>query len=215
MLYDKADGKHAIVICPDYDEWGYSLSEDVPPFSIASDGRIDNKDIYDLDGKPIVMPELYEWQKEIEPIVVAFSVGEPYDKDWADYHRRGLYIAHKLRQVLSPDFDLWYEAPLEDRSRTIPQMLLISQSKNVLICENLLGELEIITDPNKIKRIQDDQEKREWVTLPSGIKVGLLTNEEKTKLKERVKASMNPKFLEGLREARERYYRQQAQKLEK
>ena len=142
------------------------------------------------DGNPIIMPELYEWQKEIEPMVVAFSVGEPYDKDWADYHRRGLYIAHKLRQVLSPDFDLWYEAPLEDKSRTIPQMLLISQSKNVLICENLLGELEIITDPNKIKRIQDDQEKREWVTLPSGIKVGLLTNEEKTELKERVKARM-------------------------
>ena len=94
-------------------------------------------------------------------------------------------------------------------------MILISQSKNVLICENLLGELEIITDPNKIKRIQDDQEKREWVTLPSGIKVGLLTNEEKNKLKERVKARMNPKFLEGLREARERYYRQQSQKLEK
>ena len=140
------------------------------------------------DGNPIIMPELYEWQKEIEPMVVAFSVGEPYDKDWADYHRRGLYIAHKLRQVLSPDFDLWYEAPLEDRSRTIPQMLLISQSKNVLICENILGELEIITNPNKIKRIQDDQEKREWVTLPSGIKVGLLTDEEKTKLKERGKS---------------------------
>lgn len=27
--------KHAIVICPDYDEWGYSPSEDIPPFSIA------------------------------------------------------------------------------------------------------------------------------------------------------------------------------------
>ena len=72
--------------------------------------------------------------------------------------------------------------------RTIPQMILISQSKNVLIHENILGKLEIITAPNKIKRIQDDQEKREWVTLPSGIKVGLLTDEEKTKLKERGKS---------------------------
>ena len=77
------------------------------------------------DGNPIIMPELYEWQKEIEPIVVAFSVGEPYDKDWTDYHRRGLEIAHKLRQVLSSDFELWYEAPAEDKSGTISCRTLI------------------------------------------------------------------------------------------
>lgn len=125
MFYNRANEKHAIVICPDCDEWGYSLSEDIPPFSIAPDGRIDNEDIYDLDGKPIVILELYEWQKEIESIVVAFSVGEPYNKDWTDYHRRGLEIAHKLRQVLSPDFDLWYEAPLEDKSGTISGRVFI------------------------------------------------------------------------------------------
>ena len=125
MFYNRANEKHAIVICPDYDECGYSLSEDIPPFSIAPDGRIDNEDIYDQDGNPIIMPELYEWQKEIEPIVVAFSVGEPYDKDWTDYHRRGLEITHKLRQVLSSDFELWYEAPAEDKCGTIPRKLLV------------------------------------------------------------------------------------------
>ena len=125
MLHNEDKGKHTIVICPDYDEWGHSLSEDVPPFSIAPDGRIDNEEIYDQDGNPIIMPELYEWQKEIEPIVVAFSVGEPYDKDWTDYHRRGLEIAHKLRQVLSLDFELWYEAPAEDKSGTISCRTLI------------------------------------------------------------------------------------------
>ena len=125
MLHNEDKGKHTIVICPDYDEWGHSLSEDVPPFSIAPDGRIDNEESYDQDGNPIIMPELYEWQKEIEPIVVAFSVGEPYDKDWDDYHQRGLDIAHKLRKILSPDFELWYEAPSEDKSGTISSRTLI------------------------------------------------------------------------------------------
>lgn len=119
MLYNNDDGKRIIVICPDYDEWGYSPSGDISPFSIAPDGKIDNEDIYDQDGKPIVLPELYEWQQEIEPIVIASECGEPYEKDWADYHRRGLEIAHKLRKVLSSDFDLWYEAPFEDKSGTV------------------------------------------------------------------------------------------------
>ena len=66
MLHNNNDGKCIIVICPDYDEWGYSPSEDIPPFSIAPDGRIDNEDICDQGGKPIVMPELYEWQKDLE-----------------------------------------------------------------------------------------------------------------------------------------------------
>ena len=125
MLHNNDDGKRIIVICPDYDEWGYSPSGDIPPFGIAPDGRIDSESIYDKDGNPIVMPELYEWQKEIEPIIVASETGEKYEKDWADYHRRGLEIAHKVRKVLSPEFDLWYEAPFEDKSGTIPRKLLV------------------------------------------------------------------------------------------
>lgn len=119
MLHNEDKGIHTIVICPDYDEWGYSLSEDIPPFSIAPDGIIDSESIYDKDGNPIVMPELYEWQKEIEAIIIASETGEPYEKDWEDYHRRGIEIAHKLRKVLSTDFDLLYEAPYEDKSETI------------------------------------------------------------------------------------------------
>ena len=119
MLHNNNDEKRIIVICPDYDEWGYSPSEDIPPFSIAPDGRIDSESIYDKDGNPIVMPELYEWQKEIEPIIIASETGEPYEKDWADYHRRGLEIAYKFRAVLSSDFDLWYKAPFEDKSGMI------------------------------------------------------------------------------------------------
>ena len=125
MLHNNDDGKRIIVICPDYNEWGYSPSEDIPPFSIAPDGKIDNEDIYDRDGKPIILPELYEWQQEIEPIVIASETGEPYEKDWGDYHRRGLEIAHKFREILSPDFDLWYKVPAEDARNEAPDEMLI------------------------------------------------------------------------------------------
>ncbi|MBO5874199.1 MAG: hypothetical protein J6Q35_04115 [Rikenellaceae bacterium] len=124
MLHNEDKDKNTIVICPDYDEWGHSLSEDVPPFSIAPDGRNDSESIYDKDGNPIVMPELYEWQKEIEPIIIASETGEPYEKDWDDYHQRGLEIAYKFRAVLSSDFDLWYEAPFEDKSGTVSGEIL-------------------------------------------------------------------------------------------
>ena len=67
----------------------------------------------------LVLPELYEWQQEIEPIVIASETDDPYEKDWKDYHRQGLEIAHKLCKLLSSDFDLWYKAPFEDKSRTI------------------------------------------------------------------------------------------------
>ena len=87
MLHNNNDGKSIIVICPDYDGWGYSPSGDIPPFSTAPDGKIDNEDICDQDGKPLVLPELYEWQQEIEPIVIASETGEPYEKDWENYHR--------------------------------------------------------------------------------------------------------------------------------
>lgn len=117
--------KDVVLIKPDYDNrFAQSLFTDSADYDIAEDGTLDEQ-LYDQDGKPIVLPELYEWQKEIEPIVIASECGEQYEKDWADYHRRGMEIAHKLRKVLSSDFDLWYTAPFEDNSGTVVQWKLI------------------------------------------------------------------------------------------
>lgn len=117
--------KDVILINPDYDNcFAHSLLVDCADYTIEPDGILD-EDLYDKDGKPIVLPELYEWQQEIEPIVIASETGKPYEKDWVDYHRRGLEIAHKLRKELSTDFDLWYKAPFEDKSGTIDSEILV------------------------------------------------------------------------------------------
>lgn len=79
----------------------------------------------DKDGKPIEMKELDEWAYEIEAIVIASETGEPYEKDWTDYHRRGIALAKQLREKLPASTDLWYEAPFEDKSNTIPHRILI------------------------------------------------------------------------------------------
>ena len=79
----------------------------------------------DKDGNPIEMEEFDKWAYEIEAIVIASETGEPYEKDWDDYHRRGLELAKKLREVLPITTDLWYEAPFEDKSGTIPHRMLI------------------------------------------------------------------------------------------
>lgn len=108
--------KHIIRINPDYDVYLWD-EEDVA-------STLDD-DFYDQQGNSIVMPEFDEWAKEMSPVVEASETGEPYKKDWEDYHKRGLALAHQLRKQLSTDFDLWYEAPFEDKSGTISKRTLI------------------------------------------------------------------------------------------
>jgi hypothetical protein len=107
--------KHIVRICPDYNE--YLWDED----GVA----IEQEELYDNEGRPIQMPELDAWAHEISPIVVVSETGHPYEKDWPDFHKRGIKLAHQLRECLSPDFDLWYEAPFEDKSGIIPRKKLI------------------------------------------------------------------------------------------
>lgn len=108
--------KHVLRIDPDYDVIGFD-EEDV--------AWGDLEDIYDQQGRLIELPDLVEWAQEMHPIVVASETSEPYEKDWADYHRRGLELAQQLRRMASTDFDIWYEAPFEDESGTIPRRMLI------------------------------------------------------------------------------------------
>lgn len=113
--------KHILTIDPDVDQ--IFLDEDGVTWEADNDGVL--TDIYDKNGSPIVFMELKEWADEMFPIVVASATGEPYSKDWCDYHQRGLALAHQLREKLSTDFDLWYSAPFEDKSGTITDKILI------------------------------------------------------------------------------------------
>ncbi len=113
--------KDVLRIEPDYDAVLWD-SENVP-FYIEEDGTID--ELYDKEGRLIKIPGLLQWQEEIHPIVIACALGDSYEKDWKDYHRRGLELAKQLRSKLPTDFDLWYEAPFEDISGTIPKRTLI------------------------------------------------------------------------------------------
>lgn len=79
----------------------------------------------DKEGNPIEMEELDKWAYEIEEIVIASETGKPYEKDWVDYHRRGIALAKQLREKLPASTDLWYEAPYEDKSGTVKHPILI------------------------------------------------------------------------------------------
>lgn len=114
--------KSILTIDPDYDQ--VLIDQDGCSYSFYSDGLLE-ENICDKDGKPIYMKEMYEWQQEIEPIVIASATGQPYSKDWKDYHERGLKLAHELRKRLSPEIDLWYVAPYEDKSGIIDHPILI------------------------------------------------------------------------------------------
>jgi len=107
--------KHILRIEPDYDAIMFDENE-------VAYGM---EDIYDKKGNPINLRALESWAKEMRPIIDASAKGENCKKDWANYHRRGIELANKLREKLSTDFDLWYAAPFEDKSGTIPKPMLI------------------------------------------------------------------------------------------
>ena len=107
--------KHIVRICPDYNEYLWD----------ENGAAIGQDELYDNEGRPIQMPELDTWAHEMAHIVVDSETGRPYKKDWSDFHKRGIDLAHQLRERLSPDFDLWYEAPHEDKSKTITRRRLI------------------------------------------------------------------------------------------
>ena len=122
--------KDVVEICPDYDQFALSKFTDGPDYSISSNGEIDES-LYDKDGNPIVMPHLKKWKDELNWIVIASEAGIAYEKDWENYHARGLAIAKELREKLSSDFDLWYSAPFEDKSGTIPRSQLILENSDL------------------------------------------------------------------------------------
>ena len=107
--------KERILIRPDYRSF-LKNSEDVA----ISLGELESK-----DGLLVCLPALDVWAEEMKPVVLASELGEPYDKDWQDYHRRGLALAYQLRRLLSDDYDLWYEAPFEDKSGIIQSPIRI------------------------------------------------------------------------------------------
>jgi hypothetical protein len=110
-------------ICPDVDSLGEDLATGYD-ISIDYSGELGGG-LLSKSGEKIVIPELAEWQREIHSIVIASETSQPYEKDWADYHRRGLELAHQLRELLSDDCDLWYAAPVEDKSGTITKSIFV------------------------------------------------------------------------------------------
>ena len=102
------------------------IDPDVNSYIWDKEGSGGSVDCYDdKDWNPIEMEEFDKWAYEIEAIVIASETGETYEKDWEDYHRRGIALAHKLRERLPTSTDLWYVAPYEDKSGTIKHPILI------------------------------------------------------------------------------------------
>lgn len=107
--------KERILICPEFDYYLLDLENK----AIGLD------ELKDKGGKTIVMPELDAWADEMSSIVVASETGQIYEKNWKDYHNRGLELARLLRRRLSSDYDLWYEAPFYDMSGIVPNPIKI------------------------------------------------------------------------------------------
>lgn len=102
------------------------MDPDVDCFMRDTDGLVYSYDELDeLCGRTVIIPGLRKWEEEIEPIVIKSECGEPYNKDWKEYHERGLELARKVREALPRKYDLWYMAPFEDKSGTISKPMLI------------------------------------------------------------------------------------------
>ena len=92
-----------------------TIKPDHDVFLMHMDGRTEGfEGLEELCGKAIQIDGLEEWCHEIDPM------------DWEDFHRRGLVYAKQLRKVLPREYDLWYDAPFEDKSGIIkkPQLII-------------------------------------------------------------------------------------------
>lgn len=114
----QVDVKHIITINPYIKQLFYD--EDDCPYE-----NFEEDFIYTKQGMPMYFDDFTAWQSEIEDLVFE-TEGDSYEKDWKDFHCRGLSMAKRLRETLSTDIDVWYEAPYEDKSETIrsPQLIL-------------------------------------------------------------------------------------------
>lgn len=128
VSYEKAElrqiyVKRVLTICPAYDYIIIELDGTVIDVDLI-DGSLE--ELYDDKGETITIQGLKEWQCEIRHVVIDGEMGKDTSTfDWGNYHERGLLFAQQLREKLSSDFDLWYEAPIADNSGTIPQKRLI------------------------------------------------------------------------------------------
>lgn len=109
-------------IDPDYDICIEEISSEGIPIDVYDDTL---EDVLDATGSPIVIPGLSDWAEEIVGIIIDAATGKEYTFDWEDYHRRGIELANQLRSKLPTNIDLWYRAPFEDKSSTIPHPILI------------------------------------------------------------------------------------------
>ena len=104
-----------LTITPDYDV-----------FISHIDGSTEGyEELEDLCGSPVQIDGLEEWCREMAPVVIEAAVGKTYPMDWEDFHRRGIEFAKQLRKMLPKKYDLWYDAPFEDKSGFIKRPMLI------------------------------------------------------------------------------------------
>lgn len=78
---------------------------------------------------PISLSGVKEWVDEMFPIIVDANTGRPGEYQWRHFHERGIQFAQKLRDLLPVRYDVWYEAPFEDKSGIIPQPILLTKRK--------------------------------------------------------------------------------------
>lgn len=115
--------KRILTIDPDY--YATIIDTENMLVEVENESGYLDEELYDKDGNPIWMPEIAEWHREAKPVILESEMGNVIPFDWEDYHRRGIELAQRLRDKLSPDFDLWYYVPLADKTSKIPRKVFL------------------------------------------------------------------------------------------
>lgn len=127
-----------ITICPDvarelgFTEEGVSVdvSEDIVSWSDTEE------DIY-IEG-------ISEWYYDFDRVADYVNGNLPESFDVAGWHAKGLMFAKLLREKLPSDVELWYRAPFEDKSNTIPDPIQIIEGQTPDIALKLWKEASAI-----------------------------------------------------------------------
>lgn len=68
----------------------------------------------DIDDDVVVLSGLKEWKSQPIDICIKENIGEEGYFDWDSWNKKGIELAHKLRELLPNEYTLYYSRPFED-----------------------------------------------------------------------------------------------------
>ncbi|MCD8292051.1 MAG: hypothetical protein LUC91_11210, partial [Prevotella sp.] len=108
-----------VIISPEKDSLGLEKNSGVPISVDTTNDEITVK------KKKYILKGVADWINEYRKIQTAKGKRKCNSSfDWQSFHSQGMALAQELRKLLTPDIDIWYKSPTEDKNSKINTLII-------------------------------------------------------------------------------------------